>query len=113
MLTPNLDHSRVVHQLRRAENLPLAVDYLKAVQKVRDVCIDGDGGWWGGRDGGGASVCLCRATDIADKTSRSRRSSADANAARFFGMSLFLTRSLCHASHVLILLTLSRRTWPR
>lgn len=35
VLTPNLDHSRVVHQLRRAENLPLAMDYLKSVQKVR------------------------------------------------------------------------------
>lgn len=35
VLTPNLDHSRVVHQLRKAENLPLAVDYLKSVQKVR------------------------------------------------------------------------------
>ena len=35
VLTPNLDHSRVVHQLRRAENLPLAIDYLKSVQKVR------------------------------------------------------------------------------
>lgn len=34
VLTPNLDHSRVVHQLRRAENLPLAMDYLKSVQKV-------------------------------------------------------------------------------
>ncbi|CAN0479837.1 unnamed protein product, partial [Hapterophycus canaliculatus] len=33
VLTPNLDHSRVVHQLRRAENLPLAVGYLKSVQK--------------------------------------------------------------------------------
>lgn len=36
VLTPNLDHSRVVHQLRRAENLPLAMDYLKSVQKVRN-----------------------------------------------------------------------------
>ncbi|CAN0315931.1 unnamed protein product, partial [Ectocarpus sp. 13 AM-2016] len=33
VLTPNLDHSRVVHQLRKAENLPLAIDYLKSVQK--------------------------------------------------------------------------------
>ena len=40
VLTPNLDHSRVVHQLRRAENLPLAIDYLKAVQKVGD-CVSG------------------------------------------------------------------------
>lgn len=37
VLTPNLDHSRVVHQLRKAENLPLAMDYLKSVQKVRPV----------------------------------------------------------------------------
>lgn len=43
ILTPNLDHSRVVHQLRKAENLPLAMDYLKSVQKVGH----------GGRDGGG------------------------------------------------------------
>lgn len=34
VLTPNLDHSRVVHQLRKAENLPLAIGYLKSVQKV-------------------------------------------------------------------------------
>lgn len=37
VLTPNLDHSRVVHQLRKAENLPLAMDYLKSVQKVRQI----------------------------------------------------------------------------
>mmetsp|Transcript_20888 Transcript_20888/g.27094 ORF Transcript_20888/g.27094 Transcript_20888/m.27094 type:complete len:1733 (+) Transcript_20888:121-5319(+) len=33
VLTPNLDHSRVVHQLRKLENLPLALPYLKSVQK--------------------------------------------------------------------------------
>lgn len=33
LLTPNLDHARVVHQLRRAENLPLVLPYLKSVQK--------------------------------------------------------------------------------
>jgi clathrin heavy chain len=33
LLTPNLDHARVVHQLRRAESLPLVLPYLKAVQK--------------------------------------------------------------------------------
>ena len=33
VLTPSLDHSRVVHQLRKAENLPLAIPYLKSVQK--------------------------------------------------------------------------------
>lgn len=33
ILTPNLDHARVVHQLRRAENLPLVLPYLKSVQK--------------------------------------------------------------------------------
>ncbi|RHY33819.1 hypothetical protein DYB32_001385, partial [Aphanomyces invadans] len=33
VLTPNLDHARVVHQLRKSDNLPLVVDYLKDVQK--------------------------------------------------------------------------------
>merc|ERR1719198_2166976 len=33
LLTPNLDHTRVVHQLRKAENLPLILSYLKDVQK--------------------------------------------------------------------------------
>ena len=33
VLTPNLDHSRVVHLLRKAESLALAAPYLKAVQK--------------------------------------------------------------------------------
>ena len=33
VLTPNLDHSRVVHQLRKLENLPLVLPYLKSVQK--------------------------------------------------------------------------------
>ncbi|KAJ0411653.1 hypothetical protein ATCC90586_004122 [Pythium insidiosum] len=33
VLTPNLDHARVVHQLRKANNLPLVVEYLKDVQK--------------------------------------------------------------------------------
>ena len=28
VLTPNLDHSRVTHQLRKLENLPLALPYL-------------------------------------------------------------------------------------
>ncbi|CAM9388478.1 unnamed protein product [Ascophyllum nodosum] len=40
VLTPNLDHSRVVHQLRRAENLPLAIDYLKAVQKENVAAVN-------------------------------------------------------------------------
>jgi len=33
ILAPQLDHARVVHQLRKAEQLPLVVGYLKAVQK--------------------------------------------------------------------------------
>ncbi|OQS04982.1 clathrin heavy chain [Thraustotheca clavata] len=33
VLTPNLDHARVVHQLRKSDNLPLVVEYLKDVQK--------------------------------------------------------------------------------
>ena len=33
VLTPNLDHSRVVHQLRKSESLSLAAPYLKTVQK--------------------------------------------------------------------------------
>jgi clathrin heavy chain len=33
VLTPNLDHSRVVHQLRKAEALAVAAPYLKSVQK--------------------------------------------------------------------------------
>lgn len=33
VLTPNLDHARVVHQLRKAQNLPLVVEYLRDVQK--------------------------------------------------------------------------------
>lgn len=33
VLTPNLDHARVVHQLRKTNNLPLVVEYLKDVQK--------------------------------------------------------------------------------
>lgn len=33
VLTPNLDHARVVHLLRKSENLPLAMPYLKNVQK--------------------------------------------------------------------------------
>ncbi|KAJ8601991.1 hypothetical protein CTAYLR_002731 [Chrysophaeum taylorii] len=33
VLTPQLDHSRVVHQLRKIDHIPLAVPYLKAVQK--------------------------------------------------------------------------------
>ncbi|CAM9468946.1 unnamed protein product [Discosporangium mesarthrocarpum] len=40
VLTPNLDHSRVVHQLRKAENLPLAMDYLKAVQKENVAAVN-------------------------------------------------------------------------
>ncbi|CAN0409473.1 unnamed protein product, partial [Scytosiphon promiscuus] len=40
VLTPNLDHSRVVHQLRRAENLPLAVGYLKSVQKENVAAVN-------------------------------------------------------------------------
>jgi clathrin heavy chain len=33
VLTPNLDHARVVHLLRKQDALPLAVDYMKSVQK--------------------------------------------------------------------------------
>merc|ERR1711871_473856 len=33
VLTPNLDHSRVIHLLRKNESLELAMDYMKAVQK--------------------------------------------------------------------------------
>lgn len=33
VLTPNVDHARVVHLLRKSENLPLAMPYLKNVQK--------------------------------------------------------------------------------
>lgn len=33
VLIPNLDHARVVHQLRKSDNLPLVVDYLRDVQK--------------------------------------------------------------------------------
>jgi clathrin heavy chain len=33
VLTPNLDHARVVHLLRKQESLPLAVEYMKVVQK--------------------------------------------------------------------------------
>jgi clathrin heavy chain len=33
VLTPNLDHSRVVHLLRKNSAIPLAVEYLKSVQK--------------------------------------------------------------------------------
>merc|ERR1711907_596668 len=33
VLTPNLDHSRVVHLLRKNESLSLAMPYLKTVQK--------------------------------------------------------------------------------
>jgi clathrin heavy chain len=33
VLTPTLDHARVVHQLRRTESLVFAIDYLKSVQK--------------------------------------------------------------------------------
>lgn len=33
VLTPNLDHARVVHLLRKADQLPLVLPYLKDVQK--------------------------------------------------------------------------------
>lgn len=33
MLTPHLDHARVVHLLRKKDALPLAMEYMKAVQK--------------------------------------------------------------------------------
>eukprot|EP00607_Mallomonas_marina_P003718 CAMPEP_0182427698 /NCGR_PEP_ID=MMETSP1167-20130531/18991_1 /TAXON_ID=2988 /ORGANISM="Mallomonas Sp, Strain CCMP3275" /LENGTH=1652 /DNA_ID=CAMNT_0024610121 /DNA_START=314 /DNA_END=5272 /DNA_ORIENTATION=+ len=33
VLTPNLDHARVVHLLKKQEAIPLAVEYLKSVQK--------------------------------------------------------------------------------
>ena len=33
VLTPNLDHSRVVHLLRKCESLSLAMPYMKNVQK--------------------------------------------------------------------------------
>ena len=42
LLTPNLDHARVVHQLRRAESLPLVLPYLKCafVLCVVRRCVD-------------------------------------------------------------------------
>lgn len=33
VLTPNLDHARVIHQLRKLDALPLAMEYMKSVQK--------------------------------------------------------------------------------
>eukprot|EP01038_Epipyxis_sp_PR26KG_P012690 gene12690-17015_t len=33
VLTPNLDHARVVHLLRKQDALPLALEYMKSVQK--------------------------------------------------------------------------------
>jgi clathrin heavy chain len=33
VLTPHLDHARVVHLLRKSDALPLAMEYMKAVQK--------------------------------------------------------------------------------
>ena len=33
VLTPHLDHARAVHLLRKNEALPLAVDYMRNVQK--------------------------------------------------------------------------------
>lgn len=33
VLTPTLDHARVVHMLKKQEAIPLAIEYLKAVQK--------------------------------------------------------------------------------
>jgi clathrin heavy chain len=33
VLTPHLDHARTVHLLRKNEALPLAVDYMRNVQK--------------------------------------------------------------------------------
>lgn len=33
VLIPNLDHARVVHQLRKSDNIPLVVEYLRDVQK--------------------------------------------------------------------------------
>jgi len=33
VLTPNVDHSRVVHLVRKLENLPLVLPYLKSIQK--------------------------------------------------------------------------------
>ena len=33
VLTPNLDHARVIHLLRKSEALPFAVEYMKTVQK--------------------------------------------------------------------------------
>jgi hypothetical protein len=37
VLTTKLDHARVVHQLRRSDNLPLILPFMKSVQKVRGV----------------------------------------------------------------------------
>ncbi len=34
VLTTKLDHARVVHQLRRSDNLPLILPFMKSVQKV-------------------------------------------------------------------------------
>lgn len=33
VLIPNLDHARVVHQLRKSDNIPLVIEYLRDVQK--------------------------------------------------------------------------------
>ena len=38
VLTTKLDHARVVHQLRRSDNLPLILPFMKSVQKVRVPC---------------------------------------------------------------------------
>jgi len=40
VLTPNLDHSRVVHQVRKLENLPLVLPYLKDVQKANLTAVN-------------------------------------------------------------------------
>jgi hypothetical protein len=34
VLTTKLDHARVVHQLRKADQLPLILPFMKSVQKV-------------------------------------------------------------------------------
>jgi clathrin heavy chain len=40
VLTPHVDHARVVHQLRKAEHLPLAAEYLKSVQKENIAAVN-------------------------------------------------------------------------
>ncbi|CAM9577248.1 unnamed protein product [Chrysoparadoxa australica] len=40
VLTPLVDHTRVIHQLRRAEHLPLGIEYMKNVQKENIAAVN-------------------------------------------------------------------------